>query len=125
MLPLDANIVQNPTVTFATVEHEEIPKGHCCSASLLLPNDFSGKARQLSDVKVCDKNDEKILKFIDREVMAIEKGLLQGAQETRIRSESLKASTAMLLELVKLQFKNELTADTCDHLGNVITLADG
>jgi hypothetical protein len=42
------------------------------------------KERQLSDTPVCSANDENKFKFIDLEVLAMKKGLEQGAQDTKI-----------------------------------------
>ena len=123
-LPPAVKLVQNPTVIFANVVQEEIPNGQLCTLSLVRPDDFEINERQLSDVTDCDKNDEKALKFIVREVIAMKNGLSQGAQLIEIRSPSVLASAATLSTLVKSHRKTEFAAVTSAHLGNDMTTAD-
>jgi hypothetical protein len=118
ILPSAAKRAQNPTVILAIVEQNENPKGHCCSWSLMEPNDFRIKGRQLKKDPVCTAKDDNLLQFIDRDAAAIVKGFSQGAQVTDIRLESDLTSTATLSELWKLQFKNEFSAVTSNHLGS-------
>jgi hypothetical protein len=63
---------------------------------------------------------------MEREVIAMVKGLAQGAQETETKSSTgfRKTRTAVLLSPVKLQFTNEFLADKRSILGNDITAAD-
>ena len=124
MLPSAVKLVQNPTVTFAIVKQEEIPNGQCCSFSLVRPDDFEINGRQLSGGAACAANDEKMLKFIVREVIAMKNGLSQGAQLIEIRWASVLARAAVLSMLVKSHRKNEFTAATMDPLGNDMTAAD-
>ena len=125
MLPSAVKFVQNPTVILAIVEQKETPNGHCCSLSLLEPDNLSCKERQLSKLRVCSANDGKLFKFIDLEVVAMKKGLAQGAQKSEI---DLLASclprTAMLSASLKLQFTKEFAADTCIRLGSDMTMDD-
>ena len=82
--------------------------------------------RQLSADAVCDSKAEKLLKLMEREVIAMVKGLAQGAQETETKSSTgfRKTRTAVLLSPVKLQFTTEFLADKRSILGNDITAAD-
>jgi hypothetical protein len=128
MLPSDENLVQNPTVTFAIVEQNEIPKGHCFVVRLVLLafcND-TFKVRQLSAEVVCDSKAEKLLINIEPEVIATVKGLVQGAQETKTEplADVRVKRTAMLSMPVKLQFTNEFLANKRNILGNDMTKAD-
>ncbi len=124
MLPSDEKLAQNPTATFVIVEQNEMPKGHCWSISLLESVRF--KVRQLSADVVCDSKAEKLLKLMEREVIAMVKGLVQGAQETETEpnAELRVIRTAVLLSPVKLQFTNEFSANKRNILGNDMTKAD-
>ena len=84
------------------------------------------KVRQLSADVVCDSKAEKLLKLMEREVIAMVKGLVQGAQETEtVPSAGLRGTrTAMLSLPVKLQFTNEFSANKRNILGNDMTKAD-
>ena len=64
---------------------------------------------------------------MEREVIAMVKGLVQGAQETEtepIMAELRMTRTAVLLSPVKLQFTNEFSANNRNILGNDMTKAD-
>ena len=82
--------------------------------------------RQLSADVICDSKAEKLLKLMEREVIAMVKGLVQGAQETETGPLAglLMKRTAMLSLPVKLQFTNEFSADKRSILGNDMTMAD-
>ena len=123
MFPSAVKLVQNPTVTFAIVEQEEIPNGQFCTLSLVAADDFEINGRQLSDVAACAANDENTLKFNVREVIAMKNGLSQGAQVIKIRSASALARAA-ISSLVKLHCKNEFAAVTSEPLGSDMTTAD-
>jgi hypothetical protein len=86
MLPSDENLVQNPTATFEIVEQNEKPNGHCFSETLVTIAlfDVTFIVRQLSADAVCNNSKaDKLLKLMEREVIAIVKGLVQGAQEAK------------------------------------------
>ena len=63
---------------------------------------------------------------MEREVIAMVKGLVQGAQETKTGPLAglLVKRTAALLSPVKLQFTNEFLANKRNILGNDMTKAD-
>ena len=85
------------------------------------------KARQLSADVVCNNSKaDKLLKLMEREVIAMVKGLVQGEQETETGPLAglLMKRTAALLSPVKLQFTNEFSADKRNILGNDMTKAD-
>ena len=129
MLPSGEKLVQNPTATLDIVEQIEKPKGHCFAETLVLLEFFDAtfKVRQLSGDFVCNNSmADKVLKLMEREVIAMVKGLVQGAQETEtVPSAGLRVTrTAMLSLPVKLQFTNESTADKRNILGNDMTKAD-
>ncbi len=88
------------------------------------PDDFEISGRQLSGVAACAAMDEKTLKFMVREVIAIKNGWSQGVQLIEIRSPSVLASAATLSTLVKLHRKTEFAAVTSAHIGNDMTTAD-
>ncbi len=81
---------------------------------------------QLSADVICDLKAEKLIKLMEREVIAMVKGLVQGAQETETEPLAglLTTRIAVLLSPVKLQFTNEFFADKCSILGNDMTRAD-
>ena len=111
MLPSDENCVQNPTATFEIVEQNEKPNGHCFSETLVTLASLAAtfNVRQLSTDVVCNNSKaDKLLKLMEREVIAMVKGLVQGAQETENGPLAglLMKRTAALLSPVKLQFTN-------------------
>ncbi len=129
MLPSDEKLVQNPTATFEIVEQNEKPNGHCFSETLVILESFAAtfNVRQLSDDDVCNNSKaDKLLKLMEREVIAMVKGLVQGEQETETGplARLLMKRTAALLSPVKLQFTNEFSADKRNILGNDMTKAD-
>ena len=129
MLPSDEKLVQNPTVTFAIVEQNEKPNGHCFSETLVTLASLAAtfNVRQLSADVVCNNSKaDKLLKLMEREVIAMVKGLVQIAHETEIGPLAglLVKRTAMLSLPVKLQFTNEFSADKRNILGNDMTKAD-
>ena len=129
MLPSDENFVQNPTATFKIVKQNENPNGHCFSETLVTIAlfDVTFKVRQLSADVVCNNSKaDKLLKLMEREVIAMVKGLVHGAQKTETRPLAglLMKRTAALLSPVKLQFTNEFSADKRNILGNDMTKAD-
>ncbi len=124
MSPSAVKLVQNPTVTFAIVEQEEIPNGQFCTLSAVEPENFEINGRQLSEVATCAANDENMVIFIVCEVIAMKNGLSQGAQLIEICPSSVLARAAITSALVKLHCKYEFAAITGEFLGSNITTAD-
>ena len=111
--PLSLKRAQNPTVTLTIVEQDEMPKGQCCSLSLVktlvsFVFEFRVNERQLSDAA----NDDKLPKSNSLDDVAMKNGFWQGAHAILIRSASFIDCTAMLSMPAKLQAKFEPVAET-------------